>query len=294
MKKILLLTLALFGLCLPGGSRGAETNLTFSKEYLAQIVRHLYRWHLDETALLALDESPQIDFWIREVTPELDAADRSRYVEILVPRLSYRLLLKRADYEVPEMALRIENKGFRVLRTEKYTEPPAAPEAFQVIQLPKRETVEYLFATRNQADYPDEAMRERMRQALREQLGPASSQEAQTFYLAPLSPVSNDLWVFWESGGKLIRFSSDTDLTSKAYWAYEKLGVRVYDLKENIVVSLTEAAGSNAYVTRDWAARALFNCIVFGQRLLITPQADPTQPLHVQEAPAGINSKNSK
>jgi hypothetical protein len=41
----------------------------------------------------------------------------------------------------------------------------------------------------------------------------------------------------------------------------------VYGLHENVVVSLGEVPGSNGYVTRDWATRALFNCIALGQKV---------------------------
>jgi hypothetical protein len=59
----------------------------------------------------------------------------------------------------------------------------------------------------------------------------------------------------------------------------------VYDLAKDVVVSLDEVEGSHAYITRDWAARAVFNCIVFGQRLVITPPADTTAPMTVEEKP---------
>ncbi len=284
MNRVLLVAVVLFGWLAPVARSGAETNLVFAPEYLSEIMRHLYRWHLDETALLNVDETPEVELWVREVTPELDAEDQSRYCEMLVPQLSFLLLLKQADYEVPEMGLRIENSGFRVLRTERYESLPSPRESYQILRVPKRALMEYLFATRNKSEYPDAELRERMRKALRGHMGGVVS-GPQTFYVAPLSPVANDLWVFWESGGKLIRFSSDTDFTSKAYWEYEKLGINIYDLKENVVVSLAETLGSNAYVTRDWAARALFNCVVFGQRLVIVPEADLAKPLNATETP---------
>ncbi len=283
MNRVLVVAVVLFGWLAPVARSGAETNLVFSQEYLSEIMRHLYRWHLDETALLTMDDTPEIEMWVREATPKLDVEDNSQYCEMLVPQLSFLLMLKKADYEVPEIGLRIENSGFRVLRTEKYEALPAPRESYQVLRVPKKALMEYLFATRNKSEYPDAELRERMRRALRAQMGPVSGE--QTLYIAPISPVANDLWLFWESGGKLIRFSSDTDLTSKAYWAYEKLGVRIYDLKENVVVSLAETVGSNAYVTRDWAARALFNCVVFGQRLVIVPEADLAKPMNAVEVP---------
>jgi hypothetical protein len=134
---------------------------------------------------------------------------------------------------------------------------------------------------RSVREYPDDELIERMRSALREQykLQPGETVTGpQTVYVAPISKVSNNLWVFWENAGKIIRFSSDSDLTSKAFWDYEKLGTQVYDLDKDVVVSLAENAGSNAFVTRDWAARVLFNCVVFGKRMIIMAKESQDNP----------------
>jgi hypothetical protein len=190
--------------------------------------------------------------------------------------LSYALTLKKADYAVPEMDLEIKNDDYRIIRVEKRDQPPSDREAYRRIVLSKKYILDYLFKMRSQRDYPDEALIERMRAALRNQYASQTNtviSGPQTVYVAPISKVSNNLWVFWENAGKIIRFSSDTDLTSKAFWDYEKLGVRMYDLDKDVVLSMAEAAGSNAYVTRDWAARVLFNCVVFGKRMIVTPPA---------------------
>lgn len=287
MNRIILAAAALL---LTGTISRAEsgTPLDLPREYLSEILRHVYRWHLDETALLKIDDAAEIQILARPISMALDENDQSRYCELIIPQLSFVLLLKKADYLVPELDIRIENSDYRIQRAEKYEELPAPLENYQSFNLPKRETIAYLFTSRNRAEFPDTEMLERMRKTLRAQTaeaGQTAPTAPQTFYVAPISPVANDLWVFWESGGKIIRFSSDSDLTSKAYWEYEKLGVNVYDLREQVVVSLAEAAGSNAFVTRDWAARVLFNCAVFGQRFIITPEADLSKPMQVEEAP---------
>jgi hypothetical protein len=52
-----------------------------------------------------------------------------------------------------------------------------------------------------------------------------------------------------------------------------------------VVASTKEVPGSNAFVTKDWVGRLFFNCILYGERLVRTPeemnrlQADPaTKP----------------
>jgi hypothetical protein len=147
---------------------------------------------------------------------------------------------------------------------------------------------DYLFRTRAQREYPDQALQERLRVALRNAKSPSDAPLAagpQTIYISSISPVSNELWIFWETRGWLIKYSSDSDIHNPAYWEIEKVGVHVYDLAKDVVVSLDEVEGSHAYITRDWAARAVFNCIVFGQRLVITPPADTTAPMTVEEKP---------
>ena len=90
-------------------------------------------------------------------------------------------------------------------------------------------------------------------------------------HLAPLSPIANEAWVFGETARLLVRFSSDIDLANPAVWEHEELAVDVYDVDEQVVVSLDEVAGSNAYLTRDQVGRALFNCVVLGRRLELEP-----------------------
>lgn len=246
-------------------------------EYLALVAQYLYRWHLDETALLAIDGDPEVEFRYGWLHPELDEGDRSQFIELFIPHLNYLVVLKKSDYKVPELNLEIRNGGYRIYRVEHYERPPASLSGMQAASLNKRALIEYLFSTRNRKVFPDEALMEHMRTALRAEYHDFDGipvEGPQTIFVAPISEVSNTLWVFWENARRLIRFSSDSDLTTPAYWDMERLGARMYDLENAVVLSHAEAAGSNAFVTRDWAARALFNCIVFGRRHVITPHGD--------------------
>ena len=74
----------------------------------------------------------------------------------------------------------------------------------------------------------------------------------------------------------LLRFSSDLDLANPALWKLGDLTVDTYDIDEQMVVSLDEAPGSNAYLTRDQIGRVLYNCIVLGKRFDV-PLADAPQ-----------------
>jgi hypothetical protein len=45
--------------------------------------------------------------------------------------------------------------------------------------------------------------------------------------------------------------------------------VRIYDLDQQVVVSHHEAPGSNRFLLCYQVSRALFNCIVLGQRITV-------------------------
>ena len=83
--------------------------------------------------------------------------------------------------------------------------------------------------------------------------------------------MANELWVFWEAGRVLLYFVSDLDLANPYVWEYQELSARIYDVAEQVVVTLQETPGSNAFLTRDQVGRALYNCIVLGRRYALDP-----------------------
>lgn len=245
-------------------------------EYMGEIVRHLYQWYMDETMLAGADNSGAIEVWGRPLHPKLDADDHSKFYEVLIPDLLYRIQMKQADYAIPELGLRVTNHNFKIVSVERLEVRPGIPGDAEQVIFPQQQILDYLFRTRNDKVFPSEALLDRMEAAVSAELPAVVSNSfatAQTIYLAPISPVSNDLWLFWETQRMLIKFSSDADLQSETYWSNKKLGVRFYDLDKNVVVSLAEVAGSNAFVTRDWAARVLFNCMVHGKKIVLAPAA---------------------
>jgi hypothetical protein len=245
-----------------------------TRDYVAEVIRYLYRWHADETMLASVSNHTDTELWARPLHPKLDAGDNSQFCEVLFPRVKMRIVLKQADYLVEELGQRVRNESFKVHSVGDYTSLPAAPSAYTVYRFDRGELSDYLFRTRSDRAFPDEELRERLRGAVRKTMGaPPADVEAgpAVVYLAPLSPVSNDLWVYWENGHRIIRLSSDADLTQKIYWDLAGVDVHVYDLRDNVVVSLGEVPGSSKYVTRDWAARVLFNCIALGQKVTLPP-----------------------
>jgi hypothetical protein len=101
---------------------------------------------------------------------------------------------------------------------------------------------------------------------------PAPFTEDQVLYVAPVSTVCNDLWAFWETGRKLMLFSADMDLSNPGFSQLSQLRLQVIDLDKDVVASTKEVPGSNAFVTKDWVGRLFFNCILYGERLVRTPE----------------------
>jgi hypothetical protein len=247
---------------------------------LSEVVRHLYRWYMDENDVERIANDRDLVFWVWRVKVQLDPGDESVFAEIALPQLDTTIVLKKAKYMLEETKTEVKSRNFRIKNVARAPLPAKPPPGCQVVRVPLQDIKDYLFRTRSQPDYPDVALFDRMRQALRKELerervslGLTNAVTAeQTAYLAPLSPVGNDAWVFWENQKLLIRITSDIDLSNPAVWEHETMRVQVYDTYRQAVVSLGEAAGSNRFMTRNQIGRALYNCIVLGQRVDVTPR----------------------
>ena len=146
------------------------------------------------------------------------------------------------------------------------------------------EARDYLFTTRFDNELPGAALVEHLREAMRKEIaeegGPPvdGPREEQIIHVSPISPVSNELWVYWENGQRLFYFSSDLDLADPAVWENETLMVRVIDLRRQVVVSAEEEPGSNDFLSRYQVGVTLFNCMVLGERLSLAQGAALSPP----------------
>jgi len=245
--------------------------------YLFEVVRYLYRWDLDESEVERIEREKQFVFWIRRLEPKLDPGDRSLEGEILLPQLQLKAKVKKEDYIIEELGAVVKSPNFRVTRIIREQVPGHIPPDCAAVQVNMKELRDYLFRTRNEHDYADQGLVEHLREALRKEvvkqgaLATNALTSEQIVHLAPLSPVANETWVFWEAGRKLFYFASDIDLANPAVWEHPTLMVHVFDLDEQVVVSHEEAPGSNRFLTRYQVSRVLFNCIVLGQRIIVPP-----------------------
>ena len=247
-------------------------------KYLFEIVRHVYRWHLDENDVDRLAGVKEFPFWVRMLDAPSDAGDRSRMAEITMPLVGTTVRVKKSDYQIDELNLAVRSGGFRIVNVSKVGIPDRPQPEHRLVMVSYPDMRAYLFRTRDEATFPEGALLERLRTAVRTELKMAPDELApgrQIVHMAPLSPVANEVWVFWETRKLLIRFASDIDLSNPAVWEHEALIVRTWDVYRQVVVSLDESAGSNAFMTRAQIGRALYNCIVIGKRLEFSnPEAE--------------------
>lgn len=251
------------------------------QSYLYEVVRHLFRWYMDEEDVEKIAAHKEFPFWVRPLDVKLDEGDHSQMAEIILPLVGISARVKKTDYTIEEIGLTVKSQSFRIGNVARIVAPPEPPADSTVVLTDYEEMKAYLFRTRSQAEFPDETMIERLRVALREHLGldPALREaEDQVVYVAPLSPVANELWVFIESKKVLVQFTSDLDLENPEMWEHQALVVRTFDILNQTVVSLQEVPGSNAFLTRDQVGRALFNCVILGRRLVVVNAAPAKAP----------------
>jgi hypothetical protein len=256
------------------------------KQFVLDVVQHIYRWHFDQSYILEADKLDTLEVWARPLHPVLDAEDRSEFAEFWIPAVNMRVEMKRSDYKVPEMNLDIVDRSFKVKGVARQPHPPAPRSNYQVASFARTEVRDHLFATRTNRVALNENLRLTARKLIAEYLSkahPAPFTEDQVLHIAPISPVCNDLWTFWETGRKIMLFSADMDLSNPGFSQLSQLRMEVIDLDKDVVTSTKEVPGSNAFVTKDWVGRLFFNCILYGERVVRT--ADEMNRLLAELAP---------
>jgi len=255
-----------------------ETNTTPADAYaelssldtLSEVMRHLYRWYLDETDFAGIVQSPALAFGIHPLHPELDDGDKSLYGEIEIPSLGVLVRMKKADYRIEELGTEVKSQRFKIVNVERSAKGAPRDDSRREVNYPVRDMMDYLFRTRSQPDFPSPELSRRLGDAvadvIRERFEQHAAEGDQTVFVSPLSPVANEIWLFWQDAKMLIRWASDIELDNPAVWDHESLAIKTFDIEEQVVLSFHEAAGSNAFVTRDQVGRALYNCVILGQK----------------------------
>jgi hypothetical protein len=152
---------------------------------------------------------------------------------------------------------KVRSDTFKIVSVGRHEVPHRKPADYAEIRVDYGDMVAYLFRTRSEVRFPEGELLKRMRNMARTQLEESYRQRGepmpkgeQVVHLSPLSPVANEVWVFWEAGRLLIHLASDLDLENSTLWKNENLFIEFYNVDSQVVVSSEEAAGINAYLTR--------------------------------------------
>jgi hypothetical protein len=260
------------------------------RETLFELLRYVYLWHFDDSFSINNSQSDTIEMWVRAVYFELDEGDKSQFAEVWFPQIKMLIHLKKANYSIPELGVNVRNDSFKIQNVNHRNAADAPRADYHVVSFSHKEVADHLFSTRNLKRFPDEVLRRNLRTAMidREFHELNEITGDQVVYVSPISPVSNDIWVYHENFKRLIRFSADMDLSNPSYWSDTPIHVEVYDLDTAVVVSPDEIPGSDAYLTKDFTGRALFNCMILGMRIEVS-EADAKKAL--REVQAAENSE---
>lgn len=239
----------------------------------SEILRHLYRWYLDEDDFDKIAAGTFLKLYLLPRQRELDKGDKSLFADIFIPSLGVVVTMKKTDYFIEELNTHVRSGKFKIVNVKKTEKNGPVPEGAVKLKHRMRDVMEYLFRTRYQPDPPAPELRERLLAAIKDELasytGNLPSDSFLTVFMAPLSPVANEVWAFWHDAKLLIHWSSDIDLNNPEVWETEHLHARIVDMEKQVILSFSEAPGSNAYMSRDHVGRVLYICTVLGEKLLI-------------------------
>jgi hypothetical protein len=279
MKHLLLLIgLGLAGL--PRGAAGAAPELDArlrDPAFQYEIIRYCYLWYLDDRFFVATARETSFELWFRPVKPRApDPGDESRYAELWIPVAQIQLQLKLADYPIPELGRRVRSPGYRITRAAPSPTAPGPRQDYAVITVERDQVRAYLTEVRGRPHLPEARLRVRLVAAMKEVVKlhpPANPAGPQIFYLSNVLPVSGDLWVLWANEQVAIRFGGELGADQPDLLEMLPLHTQLYDLKKQVVASLLETEGRTGFITKDWAGRILFQCLVLGERVEVPPAA---------------------
>lgn len=263
-------------LLFPLAPNAADGRPSISDDDLLGILQYVYYWHLDHASIAALDSTQTIDLFLTPPEFELDPGDDTAFVQLLVPALNLHILLKQANYGIGEVGLDVRHDRFKIAAIHREVVDTQGEGSYLVNSFASKDLLAYFFAHRRQANPPDAATLKHLRAALREivnQEGMAGTNQKQTFYVGPLSIFSNSIWIYWAQHKKLIRFASDMSIASDGFWQHLPAFTRIFDLDKRVVTSLAEVPASSAYLTKSWAGRVVFNAVVDGYPVQLSPAA---------------------
>ncbi len=242
-------------------------------ESISEVMRHLYRWYLDDSDFEGVFQLKTVDYHVAPLNLSLDPGDKSRYADVIIPSIGALVRMKKTNYRIEELDISVISNRFKIVNVEKIEKDHTISDTALKAGFSLTEMLEHLLHTRYQKDPPDEVLSARHSQAVSEEIKGMKEEIPSngdlTVFVSPLSPVANEIWVFWQDANLLIRWASDIELDNEAVWQHEQLAVKLIDIEEQVVLSLTQVPGSNAFMSRDQIGRILYNCVILGEKRLI-------------------------
>ncbi len=259
-------------LCLMLTSPAQATLLDEPDAWFLGLLHHVDKWYLSDRYHFEPDDDEIIPVHVNRLNVPQAENDRSRFYAIDFPEIQLYLVLKQSNYTIEELDLAVTNTAPKIISVKQYSDASPMPPGYQRRELSEDAADRILYEKRfKPADWSAEQL-ENLSLALTSLLRDKSPIPAgeQRFHVAPHSDYATSIHVFWETARKIIIFSSDADFNSDAYWQLLPLNTDIIDLDEDVVTTLLLVPGSNAYVTKAWAARIVYHCVVKGQPLRIT------------------------
>jgi len=250
-------------------------------DYLRGALHYIYQWFLDPAHFFEQDQDKDLEVMIKKIDFRKDKDNYSERYNLIIPDLNLGVDLVKANYRIEKLDLQVTNNSFKIVAVYPKIRKPGTNEGFSVKILKENRVFTELLKKRNEKNPPSDEIMKKLRKSLAALVkieSKSSLDVFQTFYIGPLSEFSNDIWIFWETGKKLVCFSSATDFTTDGYWQLLPLFTKIYDLDTDVVTSLEEVGGSNAYITKTWAGRIMYNCIVDGIKIVIQPSSNTKLP----------------
>ncbi len=246
-----------------------------TRENLLEVVHHLYLWYYDQSFFPPGEELSELKVYFRTVERTLDAGDNSEFGELFFPAIQMLVELKRSNYHIDEIDHAVRDEFFKIRRVQRATTAPVSLDEYRTTVVNRDELREW-FSTKSHAAPPlADALREQLRDTLlKHQFDQQWDDTAvHIFYTSPLSPVSNDIWVLHENTNQLLQFSADMDVSDHATWDKLDLRLKFHQLDPNLILVPDRERTEANELNKDFIGRALFNCVVLGNRIEVLPEA---------------------
>lgn len=250
-------------------------NELSDKTYLYEVMKYLYRWYLDDEDIKKCLESKNIIFLVRELRYNLDKDDKSLFAEMLIPVFGVALKLKKSNYLIEEQGIYIKSNVFKIVSISRISIKNVDFKQYNKTEIDLGALIKYLTQTRTHSTFPNEEVLSNIKHRLKEQVESAGKSDAfkidpevnDIFYLAPLSPVCNEIWLYWVGAKIIIHCKSGIDIDTPAAWDSGSLHFSLFDAYNNTLISLGQTALSNEFMTIHQVGRTLYNCMVLGKRI---------------------------